>query len=43
MIRKLMATYNFDRENAEKSYEYFKYKRAQYTLGIASSLFKAKM
>ena len=28
-----MATYNYDRENAEKAYEYIKYKRAQYTLG----------
>jgi len=34
-----MATYNFDRENAEKSYEYFKYKQAQFVLGMASSLF----
>lgn len=29
-----MATYNYDRENAEKAFEYMKFKRAQYTLGI---------
>jgi hypothetical protein len=28
-----MATYNYDRENAEKAFEYMKYKRAAYTLG----------
>jgi hypothetical protein len=28
-----MKTYNYDRENSEKVYEYMKYKRAQYTLG----------
>ena len=28
-----MATYNYDRENAEKAFEYMKYKRANYTLG----------
>jgi hypothetical protein len=28
-----MTTYNYDRENAEKAYEYLKYKRSQYTLG----------
>lgn len=27
-IRKIMATYNYDRENAEKAYEYMKLKRA---------------
>jgi len=33
-VRKLMYTYGYDRENAEKAYEYLKYKRAQFTLGI---------
>lgn len=28
-----MATYNYDRDNAEKAFEYMKYKRANYTLG----------
>jgi hypothetical protein len=28
-----MQTYNYDRENAEKFFEYMKYKRANYTLG----------
>lgn len=28
-----MATYGYDRENAEKAFEYMKYKRANYTLG----------
>ena len=28
-----MVSYDYDRENAEKTYEYMKYKRAQYTLG----------
>jgi hypothetical protein len=28
-----MATYQYDRENAEKAFEYIKYKRAQFTLG----------
>jgi len=28
-----MATYNYDRENAEKAYEYMKYKRANMLLG----------
>lgn len=32
-IKKIMATYNYDRENAEKAFEYMKYKRANYTLG----------
>ena len=32
-IRKIMTTYNYDRENAEKSFEYMKYKRASYTFG----------
>jgi hypothetical protein len=33
-----MQTYNYDRENAEKFFEYMKYKRANYTLG---KIFKA--
>jgi hypothetical protein len=32
-IKKIMATYNYDRDNAEKAFEYMKYKRANYTLG----------
>jgi hypothetical protein len=28
-----METYQYDRENAEKAFEYMKYKRANYTLG----------
>ena len=32
-IRKIMTTYNYDRENAEKSFEYMKHKRASYTFG----------
>jgi hypothetical protein len=36
-IKRIMETYNYDRENAEKAYEYLKYKRAQYTLGMVSS------
>jgi hypothetical protein len=32
-IQKIMATYNYDRDNAEKAFEYMKYKRANYTLG----------
>lgn len=27
-IRKIMETYSYDRENAEKAFEYMKYKRA---------------
>ena len=33
-IRKIMDTYGYDRENAEKAFEYMKYKRANYTLGL---------
>jgi hypothetical protein len=29
-----MVTYNYDRENAEKAFEYMKYKRANYSLGV---------
>jgi ABC-type microcin C transport system permease subunit YejB len=32
-IQKIMTTYGYDRENAEKTYEYLKYKRMQYTVG----------
>ncbi len=32
-IKKIMETYNYDRENAEKAFEYMKYKRANLTLG----------
>ena len=32
-IKKIMTTYNYDRENAEKAFEYMKYKRANITLG----------
>ena len=32
-VQKLMQSYNYDRENAEKAFEYIKYKRAQYSLG----------
>ena len=37
-----MATYNYDRENAEKAFEYMKYKRANYTLGkfIVAKIYK---
>lgn len=28
-----MTTYNYDRDNAEKAYEYMKYKRANTLLG----------
>jgi hypothetical protein len=27
-VRKIMATYNYDRDNAEKTFEYIKVKRA---------------
>jgi hypothetical protein len=33
-----MATYNYDRDNAEKAFEYMKYKRANYTLGKSKDL-----
>ena len=33
-----MATYNYDRTNAEKAFEYMKYKRANYTLGKSKDL-----
>lgn len=39
-IRKIMNTYNYDRPNAEKAYEYMKYKRATVLLGN-HSLFKS--
>lgn len=42
-IRKIMATYNYDRDNAEKAFEYMKYKRANYALGkilIENNYFK---
>jgi hypothetical protein len=39
-IRKIMTTYNYDRTNAEKAYEYMKYKRASVLLGN-HSLFKS--
>ena len=32
-----MVTYEYDRDNAEKTFEYMKYKRAQYFLGIIST------
>jgi len=35
-----MTTYNYDRTNAEKAYEYMKYKRASVLLGN-HSLFKS--
>lgn len=34
-----MVSYDYDRDDAEKTYEYMKYKRAQYTLG--KSLYQA--
>ncbi len=37
-IRKIMETYGYDRENAEKAFEYMKYKRTHYTLGKCSSM-----
>lgn len=33
-----MATYDYDRDNAEKTFEYMKYKRAQYALGIINNI-----
>lgn len=36
-VQKIMATYNYDRENAEKAFEYIKFKRTQYMLGRSFS------
>ena len=33
-----METYNYDRENAEKAFEYMKYKRANLALGKLNQL-----
>ena len=33
-----MATYNYDRDNAEKAFEYMKFKRANYSLGKLKDL-----
>jgi hypothetical protein len=38
-----MSTYNYDRENAEKAFEYMKYMRANYTLGRSINLSMFKM
>jgi hypothetical protein len=38
LIRKIMETYHYDRDNAEKALEYMRYKRAQYTWGLACGL-----
>lgn len=32
-IKKIEETYGYDRDNAEKAFEYIKYQRAKYCLG----------